>query len=177
MVVNGIGSSDVLDNDKYKSVTAAVHIKPRDKLQIGISFYNDVISANAELHHGMTVDEQINQQLYTGTIAHFGKKFELLAEGTFATNYAASTGTVNSFTSYLYAGFKIKEKFVPYIRFDYLKYSEDEIYFKADDTTSIVGGFRYEISYLIVVKIEYQNIDSQVAGNRNLLNTQIAIGF
>ena len=177
MVGNGIGSADVVDNDKYKSVTAAFHIKPKDKLQLGFSFYNDVISPGAELHHGMTVDEKINQQLYTGTIAHFGRKFELLAEGTLASNNASSTGMVNSFTSYLYTGIKIKEKFVSYIRLDYLTYDEEEIYFKKDNTTSIIGGFRYEISFLIVVKIEYQHIDSEVQGKRDLLNTQIAIGF
>jgi len=177
MVGNGIGSTDVSDNDKYKSVTAAVHIKPRDKLQIGFSFYNDVISEGAEVHNGMTVDEKINQQLYTGTIAHFGRKLELLAEGTLASNTAESTGMVNSFTSYLYAGIKIKEKIVPYVRLDYLTYHEDEIYFKKDNTTSIIGGFRYEISFLIVVKLEYQHIDSKVQGMRDLLNTQIAIGF
>lgn len=125
MVGNGIGSSDVVDNDKYKSVTAAFQIKPKDKLQLGFSFYNDMISEGAEVHNGMTIDEKINQQLYTATIAHFGRKFELLAEGTFASNNAKSTGMINSFTSYLYIGGRIKEKFIPYLRFDYLKYHED----------------------------------------------------
>ena len=176
MVGNGIGSSDVVDNDKYKSITAAIHIKPKDELQIGLSFYNDVISEGAEAH-GQVFDEQINQQLYTATIAHFGKKFELLTEGTFASNNANSTGVVNSFTSYFYTGIRIKEKFIPYIRLDYLDYQEEEIYFHNEDTFSFLAGLRYEISYLIVVKMEYQHIDKEMAGSRDLLNTQIAIGF
>lgn len=177
MIGNGIGSSDVLDNDSYKSITAAVHIKPKDKLQLGLSYYRDVISEGAELHHDIVVGEKINQHLYTATVAHFGRKFELLAEGTFAANNAESTGVVNSFTSYLYTGFRIKDKFIPYVRLDYLDYQEEEIYFNKDDTFSFLAGFRYEISYLIVVKIEYQHIDKEMAGDRDLLNAQIAIGF
>jgi hypothetical protein len=39
MVGNGIGSTDVLDNDKRKSITAAVHIKPVEGLRFGFSWY------------------------------------------------------------------------------------------------------------------------------------------
>lgn len=176
MLGNGIGSSDLADNDKYKSITAAFHIKPLEKLQIGLSFYNDVISIGAE-DNGQVFGEKINQQLYTATVAHFGNQFELLAEGTLASNKAASTGVINSFTSYLYAGVRLNEKWVPYIRFDYLKYDGQEIFYKKDDITSIVTGIRYEVSYLIVVKMEYQHKDSQLSGISNVLNTQIAIGF
>jgi len=176
MIGNGIGSGEVLDNDKYKSITAAVHIKPADKLQVGISFYNDVISEGAEVQ-GEIIDERVNQQLYTGTLAHFGKTFEVLAEGTIASNHTSSTGMVNSFVSYLYAGVRLKEKWIPYIRLDYLKYQDDEPYYRKDDTTSFLAGLRYEINFLIVVKMEYQHIESELSGPRDLLNTQIAIGF
>jgi len=176
MIGNGLGSYEVMDNDKYKSVTAAVHIKPHDRFQIGASFYNDIISEGAEVN-GRVIDEKVNQQLYTATIAHFGKKFELLTEGTFASNRANSTGMVHSFLSYLYAGYRLKEKWVPYIRMDYLKYQEEEFYYEKDDTTSFLAGLRYEISYLIVVKMEYQYIDREESGQTSLFNTQIAIGF
>ena len=46
---NGLGSTEVLDNDKYKSITAAIHIKPVGKLKVGISWYNDVVSKGAEV--------------------------------------------------------------------------------------------------------------------------------
>lgn len=176
MIGNGIGSSEVIDNDKYKSVTAAVHFKPADRLQLGASFYHDVISPGAEIH-GKTVSEKINQQLYTGSLAYFGKTFEVLAEGTFASNKANSTGMVNSFASYLYGGLRIKEKWIPYFRIDYLNYQDNELYFEKDDTFSIIAGLRYEINYLIVVKMEYQHTDRETTGITDLLNTQIAIGF
>lgn len=177
MLGNGIGSNDVVDNDTYKSITMAAHIKPRDKLQLGVSFYNDIISAGAQDHMGNIIPEKIHQQLYTGTIANFGSKFELLAEATFAVNNAESTGAVNSFTSYLYTGWKINDKFVPYLRYDFLNYNQNEIYYNSNDQSSIVVGIRYEISFLIVAKMEYQYIDTEVTGTRSLMNAQIAIGF
>lgn len=176
LIGNGIGSSDVTDNDKYKSITAAVHIKPKDKMQVGLSFYSDVLSEGT-VEHGLIIPEKINQQLYTGTVAHFGSKFEFLAEGTFAANRAESTGIVNSFSSYLYSGVRLNEKLVPYIRLDYLDFQDEEIYFDNEDTFSFLAGLRYEINFLIVVKMEYQHVEKDAAGNRDIFNTQIAIGF
>ena len=177
MVGNGIGSSDFLDNDKYKSITAALTMKPLERLQVGVSFYHDVISAGAEVHHGMVVDERINQQLYTATVANFGKKFEFLAEGTLAMNDAESTGKVNSLAMYAYTGWRLTDKWVPYVRFDLISYDDAEIYYDGNDRTSFLFGLRYEISYLIVVKMEYQVLDTEVSGSNNIVNAQIAIGF
>jgi hypothetical protein len=177
MVGNGIGSSDVVDNDKYKSITAAVHIKPREKLQVGVSFYRDHISAGVRDHQGTVIAEDIKQNLYTATIANFGRKFEFLAEGTLTTNDAQSTGVVNSFASYVYTGWRLNEKLVPYLRYDFLTYDEDEIYYMKNDKSSILAGIRYEISYLIVVKMEYQFLDTEDTGSSNIVSAQIAIGF
>lgn len=35
MIGNGLGSEEIKNNDKHKSITAAVHFKPVDRLQIG----------------------------------------------------------------------------------------------------------------------------------------------
>jgi opacity protein-like surface antigen len=175
MVGNGIGSTEFTDNDKYKSVTAAIHIKPKESLRIGVSFYHDVISAGAGDH--LVAPEQIRQKLYTATIANFGKKFEFLAEGTITQNDAESTGTVNSVAAYAYTGWRMSEKIIPYIRYDYLHYDQNEIYYAKNNSSSILVGLRYEISYLIVVKMEYQYLDSENTGISKILSTQIAIGF
>ena len=179
MVGNGIGSEEIKDNDKYKSITAAVHIKPIEFLQIGVSFYNDVISEGAEFHHGeeLIIDEQINQQLYTGSIAYFSNKFELLTEGTIMSNHTESSGSFQSFASYLYAGYIIKEKWVPYIRFDYLNFAENDPYIYNQNTKSFLVGARYEINYLMVVKLEFKSEDRNVTGIENSLTAQFAIGF
>ena len=78
---------------------------------------------------------------------------------------------------YAYAGIKIKEKFVPYVRFDLLNFDDKELYYIKNNTTSFVGGLRYEINYLTVVKLEYQHDDADLTGTRNMITAQIAIGF
>lgn len=176
MIGNGLGSGEIVDNDKFKSVTAAVHIKPADQLQIGVSYYNDVISEGVEIGGGV-LNEKVNQQMFTASLSHFGKHFEVLTEASWITNKGDSTGNVNNFAAYFYAGWRIKEKYIPYFRYDNLTFGNAEIIYIRDNTNSYIGGFRYEINYLIVVKLEYQHFDREIAGASDRLTAQIAIGF
>jgi len=175
-VGNGIGSTVVLDNDKYKSFTTEVYIKPVDKLRLGISWYNDVISKGADVE-GKTINWKVHQNLFTASISSFGKKFEILAESTAGINHTDTTGSRTTFASYIYAGCKIKEKLIPYIRFDNIQYQNGEIFYNKNNITSLVGGLRYEINYLAVVKLEYQYQHSELLNNTNKVTAQFAIGF
>ena len=58
-----------------------------------------------------------------------------------------STGTRQSIAGYAYAGVRIN-KFVPYVRADYSKVPDGELFFHPDEKTTFVGGLRYEINYL-----------------------------
>ncbi len=176
MIGNGIGSSDVLDNDKRKSITAAMHIKPVEGLRFGFSWYNDFIAKGATAHDHI-INWSVNQNLFSGSASYFGEKFEVLAEGTLATNTTDTTGSQQTVASYIYAGFKIKEKWVPYIRLDQLHFQEGEVFYHNDNTTSIVSGIRYNINYLTAVKIEYQHQNLAKGANTNKVTAQLAIGF
>ncbi len=179
MVGNGIGSNDLKDNDSHKSITAAVHMKPLDRMRIGVTFYNDHISPGSDDHHGpeIEIEEAVKQQLYTVSFAYFGKKFELLTEATYAANTTETVGTVNSISSYFYTGYRIKEKIVPYFRIDILNFEDEEFYYNNNDITTFVTGIRYEINYLAVVKLEYQHESISLLDNINRVKLQIAIGF
>ncbi len=176
MIGNGIGSAPVADNDKYKSITAAAHIKPVEGMRIGASYYNDVLSKGANFE-GKIINWKVNQQLLTGSFAYFGKKFELLTESTLALNHTDTTGTTQTLASYLYAGYKIAQKIVPYIRVDDLHYQNGEILFTKDNTTDFVIGLRYQVNYLIVAKLEYQHTNTEFEGKDDKVTMQIAIGF
>lgn len=176
MVGNGIGSSEIRDNDKRKSITLALHIKPVDKLRIGASYYNDVI-AKGSMVQDKIINWKVRQHLLTGSIAFFGRTLEVLTESTFAINKTDTTGTKHTTAAYFYGGYKIKEKIIPYIRLDKLHYQPGEIYFTKDNTTAFVGGIRYQINYLAVVKLEYQHQQSQLLHSSNKVSAQIAIGF
>jgi hypothetical protein len=110
-------------------------------------------------------------------VAYFGNKFELLAEATYASNKTDTTGSKHTFAPYIYTGYRVTEKLIPYIRLDYLHYQTGEILFNKDNTTSIVGGVRYEINYLAVIKLEYQYQHDEKEGNTNSISAQFAIGF
>lgn len=177
MIGNGLGSSSTLDNDNSKSITLAAHIKPVDKLRLGVSFYHDAIAKGSKLHDGRSLGWQVNQSLFTGSVAYFGKKAELLAESTMGVNQTDTTGRKNTWASYVYAGYKITDQWTPYVRFDHIKTEEGEIYFDRNNTTAFLTGIRYQISYLAVVKLEYQYEHLLKTSSRNRVVAQFAIGF
>ena len=174
-VGNGLGSSEIADNDKTKCITAAVHIKPADRLKIGLSYYHDEISKDADIHD-RKINWQVKQDLFSASVARFGKKFELLAEGTAGINHTDTTGTKATLASYIYLGYKLK-KLVPYLRYDNIHYEKGEIYYVINNVSSIVAGLRYEINYLAVIKLEYQYQHNEFGNNINKVTAQFAIGF
>ena len=186
MLGNGLGSSDVEDNNAFKSLTLAVHVKPTDGLRIGASFYHDVVSKGSTIHshYGGTIafaPNRINEDIITGSIVYndsiFSRKFELLAESSLAANRSDSLGTQRAIASYVYAGLRITDKVIPYIRIDDIQYNNKEVYYLNNNTRSYVGGVRYEINYLAVLKLEYQHTKSQLHNNSDNIIFQIAVGF
>ncbi len=182
MIGNGLGSTDVSDNNIFKSITAAFHVKPIDGLRVGASYYRDIISSNAlSTHqHGGAVNNlsrTLQQELLTGSISYFKSKWEFLSEATMAFNHTDSTGISQTSAAYAYAGYRIKDKFIPYVRFDWAEYGNNEIYFKKDNTNSYLIGLRYQINYLAVIKFEYEHVSSKLTGLVDKYTAQFAIGF
>ena len=176
MIGNGLGSSEVADNDKHKSIVAAVHIKPVDRLRIGTTYYNDIISKNAAIH-GRVFDRKVKQQLFSGSVAYFGKKFEVLTEGTLGINNADSIGRKNAWAGYMYGGYRINEKWVPYFRVDLLRYDKGTYFFPKNNAASFILGVRCQLNYLAVIKLEYEHRDFEITGTGDRVMAQVAIGF
>ncbi|MBC6992360.1 hypothetical protein [Hymenobacter sp. BT491] len=186
MLGNGLGSGDVDDNNAFKSVTVAVHVKPKDGLRLGASLYRDVISKGSTLHnHSGGVNTlaraRINQHIMTASVSYtdsvFSKKYELLAESSMAVNKADSLGAQNTMASYVYAGVRLTDKFIPYVRLDDVRYRKHEVYFLNNNIQSFVGGLRYELNYLAVLKLEYQRTKSQMTPDFDKIVFQVAVGF
>ncbi len=177
MIGNGLGSSDVKDNDRYKSFTAALHIKPFQKFRIGASYYKDVISKGAKMHEGRIITQQVKQRLYSGSVSYFGNKFEFLAEGSWANNTTDSTGKKKSLAYYFYAGFRITEKLTAYTRVDAVHSEEGELFYEKNNTSSFLAGIRFKLNYLAVLKMEYQHEDREMEGVRNSITAQVAVRF
>ncbi|HEV8082150.1 MAG TPA: hypothetical protein VGP55_03060 [Chitinophagaceae bacterium] len=186
MVGNGLGSTEIEDNDNNKSLTIAAHIKPADNLRIGASYYYDIISKGAsvhshqddqERHEDRVVDWRVVQNLFSGSVAYFGPKFEILAEGTLAVNRTDTTCYKKTLGYYLYAGYKVTDKITPYFRIDDVHFQNGEIFYIKDNKSSFITGINYQINYLANLKLEYQYLHSEITGDRNKISAQIAIGF
>jgi hypothetical protein len=191
MVGNGLGAGDIIDNNSYKSFTVAMHVKPKDGLRIGASIYHDVISKGMTHNHSSGVSTmaltKVNQNLMTASVAYndslFSKKYELLVESTMAVNKSDSLGTQNTIASYAYAGIRLTDKIIPYIRFDDIHYRNKEVYYINNNIQSFIGGLRYELNYLAVLKLEYQHSNEYQHTKNNTPNAsdkvifQIAVGF
>jgi hypothetical protein len=176
MLGNGIGSGETADNDEAKSITAAIHIKPVNRMRIGFSFYSDRISEGVKDAQGsMNLLTNVDQQLYSGYVSYFGRRAEFLCEATAAMNQTDSTGTKQSLAGYAYAGVRVS-RFIPYVRVDYSRVPDGELFFHPDTKTSFVGGIRYEINYLTVIKLEYGHTEND-AGKTDGVTAQVAIGF
>jgi hypothetical protein len=170
-----------------KSVTLAVHIKPRDGMRLGGSYYHDAISKGSVVHNHsggptLTALTRINQDILTGSIFYndsiFSKKFELLAESSMVSNRSDSLGLQRAVASYAYLGLRITDKIIPYVRYDDIRFmNKKEVYFMSDNTQSFIGGLRYELSYLAVLKLEYQHANSPLYATPNKVTFQIAVGF
>ena len=186
MVGNGLGSGDVQDNNTFKSVTLAAHVKPTDGLRLGASFYYDVISKGSVVHNHsggptLTALTRINQDIVTGSVVYndsiFSKKFELLAESSMVTNHSDSLGLQRAVATYVYAGLRVTDKIIPYIRVDDIRFMNKEVYFMPESTRSFIAGLRYELSYLAVLKLEYQHARSPLYATPDKVTFQIAVGF
>jgi hypothetical protein len=190
LIGNGGASTDALDFNKKKSVMLGVNMTPIDHFRVGLTYYHDNVPAQTVQHHTSNVAKKdIDQSLYSASVSYFGNKFELLAEtsvGINAYNDTLVDGTITevspmSPTGYLYAGYRIKQKFVPYLRADLLQFSHEEMLFPMNAQRGGVFGLRYEINYLAVVKLEYGYMetwheDVQLS-HTNTLNFQFAVGF
>lgn len=186
MMGNGLGSDDTEDNNFFKSFTLAMHVRPRDNFRLGASLYHDVISKGSVIHSysggtSRLALSSVRQSILTGSVSYndsiFAKKFELLAESSMAMNTSDSLGTQNAVASYAYAGLRLTDKFIPYVRLDDIRYKNQEVYFINNNTQSFTGGLRYELNYLAVIKLEYQRIHDHSPNASDRIIFQVAVGF
>lgn len=178
LIGNGLGASDVLDNDNNKSIAASINFSPIENLRFGISYYTDKIAKGADVHgFSYPINYDVTQNIYSGSLAYFGKNFEFLAESSSVVNHTDTTGSKRTIGAYVYGGVRITPKIVPYLKYENINYEAGEVYFKNNNLNSILGGVRYEVSYLSVVKLEFQHTTTDIGPVTDKLTIQFALGF
>lgn len=167
VVGNGISSNDAGKTGTNMSLTAAFHFKPSPSTRIGASLYTDFLPNNgAGVHSGHNTNpSHYTGKLYKGavdfhmaslSIAHFSNRFELLSESSFNRTRTDTLGNANNFASFLYAGYILKEKHVPYIVADYLHVNKKDLYTYEIELMKFCLGYKYEFNHLINFKTQLE---------------------
>jgi hypothetical protein len=167
MMGNGISSTDVFHESVVPSLTGSVHIRPKEGMRIGLSYYWDDLHNNTPgIHSGHNTAIVIpDAQKYKGPVkfrltsfsfAQFGEKFEFLNETGFNTSTTDSTGTARNFSQFVYAGLNLTEKSTPYVLFDYIDVAENDIYVYPMERLKIAFGYRYSFNYLLNLKVQLE---------------------
>ncbi len=194
VVGNGISSTDLTQKDVNFSVTASAHFKPVEKMRIGLSYYRDYLPKNESGPHSghIAAPTHYAGELYKGSLkfnlsclsfAYFGNKLEILSESSLNTTHTDSLGRASSYSTYLYAGWRFKDKHVPYLFGDYLDIADNDLYSYALNVSKFGIGYKHEFSPFISLKtqLEYQyythTSDEHHIHNNLGIKVQLAYGF
>lgn len=191
VIGNGIASTDVFDANSTPGMSAAFHIKPIDGMRIGLSYYLNKMDKNGYGSHsghvmpiGTVYNGPLDFHLSSFSFAYFGNKFELLNETGYNLTRTDSLGYANNISSFLYVGFKIKDKHIPLISADYLRISKNDLHSMHMELLKLGLGYRYEFNYLLNIKTMFEyNFQfghiHMTSPSRNYfaLQVQLAYGF
>lgn len=196
VVGNGISSTDVYHDAVVPSVTGSIHIRPKEGMRIGASYYWDNLHENRPGAHSghMTSSMDASIPSYEGPVkfrltsfsfAYFGEKLELLNESGYNTTLTDSTGKASNFSQFVYVGLNLSEKSTPYVLFDYIDIADNELHSMPDEKLKIALGYRYSFNYLLNIKFQLEkNWELDHLNNMNqksygwpIFRVQLAYGF
>lgn len=181
VVANGMSANDVTDGSAQKSITAAVHIKPEERMRIGFSAYRDRIFSNmigshaghsSKYHYAMGDPNfyalDLDFELYCFSFWRNKGKWETLIESTWnrtaisdtndpdLTGGLDSLGTSNNYTMYLFASRKVTKRDGIYGLFDCSSYEEVDLHLKSHRQYKFGLGWSREFSPYIKSQIQIE---------------------
>jgi len=183
VVGNGMSSNDVSDGSLQKSFTAAVHIKPEERMRIGISAYRDQIAANsvgAHSGHSSTFHYMMGSpnwypvdldfELYCFSLYRKSSKWETLLETSWNRSGLSdsndpelvggldSLGTSNNYTFFLFAGKTIgkKKRDQIYGLVDLTDFEERDLHIKSNQLMKFGVGWAREFSPLVNIRAQVE---------------------
>ena len=196
VIGNGISSTDVYHDSVVPSVTGSVHIRPKEGMRIGLSYYWDNLHENTPgVHSGHgnprmdptmpSYEGPVKFRLTSFSFAHFGEKLEFLNESGFNTTQTDSAGTAFNFSQFVYVGLNLSEKSTPYALVDYIDIADNDLHSMPVEKFKIALGYRYSFSYLLNIKVQLEknwelahlNHMHQMSYGGPILRVQFAYGF
>ncbi len=184
MVGNGISSSDTGQTGTSMSLLASAHCNPIEGSRLQISYYRDHIDNNEHGKHvghtsTSTYRKDIDLNLFSFSLAYFGSRLEFLNETSYQRTHSDSTGLAQSFTSFVYLGYKHTEVSTSYAILDLLDISDKDLEAKQGPPNKIGVGFRREFSPYANLKaqlVQTSDIETEQKESR-ALEIQLSYGF
>lgn len=162
-VGNSMQSTDFGADGILLSYLASVHIKPVDGMRLMAGYYYDFLPNNhhgPHAHSGTNHNEDYHDALETNqinaSIAYFGDKWEFLNESALVINRTDTLGTANSVSNYTYLGYRIKDKYIPFVNVDYLHIAPNELHVRPRSGLKFSLGMRWEIDPKCNLKIQLE---------------------
>jgi hypothetical protein len=191
MIGNGIGKYGGTGGVTYNlgqdlGYTGSIGIQPKDGLKFIVSAYYDNMLKGMVTNFGDTLKEKINYSVLSASVVYMNpeKKTELIAEY-FSHNYNyESVGLKTTQAAYVYAGYKLTEKFIPYLfgEVDIFDTSNPIMFTPMktvglETTKSLSLGARYRFDPNAVLKFEYMVSYGDVSEYNFGPRLQFAFGF
>lgn len=161
-----LGNRSLTSDIDALAYVASINIQPKNGVRWMLGYSNDqfVDLSAANMFHGPTVtyhnhdyDGEIKlNQLYF-SFARFRKNFEFLNETVGVYSVSDSLGASTSFSNYTYAGYRIKDQWIPYAMIDIMSIGEKELYVRRVETLKFALGCRYEYSPLVNLRLQLEN--------------------
>ncbi len=164
-IANGMSPMSVSNDIERFSYNASVHVKPINGMRIMMGYNNDILPTNSTgshahstlAHHDSYKGKVALNQFYF-SISKFESKFELLNEFAIINSTSDSLGTSLNYTNYLYTGYRIKDKYIPFAMVDFLLTSDKELYVSPINALKYSIGLRCEFTPMIAVKMQLENM-------------------
>lgn len=169
----------VSDDNSFKAVNLALSARPEAMpgLQLGVSGYYDRLTPE--------VLPRVNQTVMAGYAVYQRPKFEWLNELLWIQHVPTGPDhPTEAWSAYTQIGRQFGD-FRPYVRYQYLRASRDDVIFSNFSQTGIIHGpslgLRYDINPLATLKVQYDHY-WQSRGNFgrsriNQVTTQVGFGF
>lgn len=180
-------TGQLVGNEIRPSITVAAHIKPKDQMRIGFALFNEDynnvdLSGHNHSHASNMVLDDLNFKLVNFSFANFGKKLHILDEFSMNITCVDSIGIAQNFSNYIYLGVPIKERYIPFLGFDFLSVEAKDQLNREQFRIKYFVGYKHEFTPMINLKaqVEYSYSDlSHMSSTSTRLEykIQLAYGF
>jgi hypothetical protein len=170
MIGNGIGKYGGTGGVSYllgqnMGYTGSIGIEPVEGLKVMMSGYFNKMQKGMITNFNDTLSEDYNYSIVNASLIYINpeKKFEFISEA-FIHNYnAQQSPNKNIKAAYIYAGYKLSEKFIPYLFGEITVFDDNIAFFKTAQQQQILEtrkainiGARYRFDPNAILKFEYE---------------------